>query len=119
MTTISDLAKEGALVADGYERVKADLAAVPLDQVIQVNADVQTVTRTILGALPEMRGLRDRMAKELPAFDVAAFDKLDDYVQAMKFAQSGFQIATRPPDDLQPLVEEGGKLRDRLLADAR
>jgi hypothetical protein len=40
-------------------------------------------------------------------------------VQALKFAQSGFQIATQPPDDLPALLEEGGKVRDRLLADAK
>jgi hypothetical protein len=57
--------------------------------------------------------------KELPSFNVAAFDKLEDYVQALKFAQSGFQIATQPTDDLPVLVEEGGKLHDRLLADAK
>lgn len=119
MSTISELAKEGALVKTGYERVKADLAAVPADQLVQVNADVQTITRKILGALPEMQALRDRLVAELPRFDVAAFDKLDDYVQAMKFAQSGFLIATQPPDDLQALTEEGGKLHDRLLADAK
>lgn len=110
---------EGALVRDGYERVKADLEALPADQLVQVNADVQTVTRAILGALPEMQALRARLVAELPRFDVAAFDKLDDYVQAMKFAQSGFLIATQPPDDLKALTEEGGKLHDRLLADAK
>jgi hypothetical protein len=119
MSTISDLVQDEALVADSYARVKGDLAAVPVDELAPVNLDVQTISRLILGALPEMRTLRDRMVKELPAFDVATFDKLEDYVQALKFAQSGFQIATQPPDDLKPLVEEGGKLHDRLLADVK
>lgn len=119
MTEVSKLASDEALVADSYERVKADLAALPSDQFVQLNVDVQFATRTILGSLPEMRTLRERMIKELPAFDVAAFDKLEDYAQALKFAQSGFQIATQPPDDLEALVETGGKLHDRMLADAK
>lgn len=119
MTEISKLASDEALVAESYERVKADLAALPSDQFVQLNVDVQFATRTILGSLPEMRTLRERMIKELPAFDVAAFDKLEDYAQALKFAQSGFQIATQPPDDLEALVEIGGKLHDRMLADAK
>jgi hypothetical protein len=106
-------------VAESYERVKADLAAVPADQFVQLNLDVQAVARAILGTLPEVRGLRAEIVKQLPAFDVAAFDKLEDYVQALKFAQSGFQIATQPTDDLQALMEEGGNLHDRLLADAK
>lgn len=91
----------------------------PADDFAPLNVDVQTVARSILGAIPEMRALRDSIVKELPSFNVAAFDKLEDYVQALKFAQSGFQIATQPTDDLPFLVEEGGKLFDRLLADVR
>lgn len=55
----------------------------------------------------------DRLADDFEVVreHVAAFDKLEDYMQALKFAQSGFQIATQPGDDLQALVEEGGKLR--------
>src|SRR4051812_8764821 len=60
MSTISDLVRDEALVADSYERVKGDLAAVPVDQLAPVNLDVQTISRLILGALPEMRRLRDR-----------------------------------------------------------
>lgn len=118
MVTISELVRSEALVADGYERVKGDLAALPVDQLVQVNLDIQQATRTILGALPEMQELRERIVAELPAFDIAAFDKLEDYVQALKFAQSGYQIAAQPPDDLDALLEEGGKLKARLTADA-
>jgi hypothetical protein len=119
MTSILELVGDEALVADSYERVKAELAAVPADEFAPLKLDVQTVARSILGAIPEMRAMRDSIVKQLPAFNVAAFDKLEDYVQALKFAQSGFQIATQPTDDLPVLAEEGGKLFDRLLADAK
>jgi hypothetical protein len=46
---------------------------------LQVNLDVQVASQTILGALPEIKALRERMVKELPAFDAAQFDKLEDY----------------------------------------
>jgi hypothetical protein len=117
--TIAELVKDEALVADGYERVKGDLAAVPVDQLVQINLDIQQGTRTILGALPEMQALRERIVAELPAFDIAAFDKLEDYVQALRYAQTGFLIASQPPDDLEQLLEDGGKLKARLEADAR
>jgi hypothetical protein len=119
MSTIADLVKDEALVAEGFERVKADLAAVPADQLSKVNVDVQSATRTILGALPEIKGLRERIVKELPQFDIASFDKLEDYVQALKFAQSGYQIASEPADELVELTEAGNGLRERLLADAK
>lgn len=119
MATVEHLVKDEALVADSYERVKGDLAALAVDDLVQVNLDIQLGARTILGALPELRALRERMLKELPAFDLAAFDKLEDYVQALKFAQSGYQIATQPPDDLEQLLSDGAKLKERLLADAK
>lgn len=118
MSKVVDSVKEEALVSDGYERVKGELAALPADELQQLNVDVQTATRTILGALPEMRLLRERLVKELPAFDIAAFDKLEDYAQALRYAQSGFQIATQPVDGFDELVTVGEELRDRLRADA-
>jgi hypothetical protein len=71
-----------------------------------------------LGVLPKVKALRDRMAKELPAFDLAQFDKLEDYALALMFAQTRFQIATMPPDDLQALSTDATTLRAQLLADA-
>lgn len=116
--SIADLVKDEALVADAYERVKADLAGVPAEQLEKVNLDVQTATRTILGALPEIRALRARIVQELPKFDIGAFDKLEDYVQTLKYAQSGYQIATEPNDEMVELTEAGNAMRQRLLADA-
>jgi len=119
MSTVADLVSDEALVADGYERVKGDLASLKEEELQPLNLDVQSATRAILGALPEIRGLRDRMVKELPAFDIASFDKLEDYVQALKYAQSGFQIATQPQDGLEELTAAGEELRERLIADAK
>src|SRR5262245_24979609 len=98
MTTILDRVKEEALVADGFERVKNDLMAVPPEQLVQLNVDVQSATRTILGALPELRAFRERLMR-LPDFDIAAFDKLEDYVFALKYSQSNYQTAEQPSDE--------------------
>lgn len=119
MSAISEMAKDEALVADSYGRVKAELAALPLDQLVPLNVDVQFATRTILGALPEMRVLRAQIVKDLPSFDVAPFDKLEDYAQALTFAHSSFQIATQPPDDMDIVIETGTLLRERMLADTK
>jgi hypothetical protein len=99
--------------------VKADLAALKVDQLLQVNLDIPTAVTTILGVLPEVRALRERMSKELPAFDLKTFDKLEDYALALSAAQTGYLTATQPPDDLQALSAEAGALHDRLLADAK
>lgn len=118
MATVVNLASNEALVAEAYARVKADWASLASDQLLQVNLDVQMALQTVLGAWPEIKALRDKVAQELPAFNIAQFDKLEDYVLAMMYVQARFVMATQPPDDLADLVAEAAKLRDMLQADA-
>jgi hypothetical protein len=88
------------LVGEAYERVKADLAALKPEDLLQVNLDIPTAVTAILGVLPEVTVLRERMTKELPSFDLATFDKMEDFALALSFAQTNFLTATQPPDDL-------------------
>ena len=81
--------------------------------------DVQAAVSTVLGALPEIRAFRERIVKEVPAFDVAAFDSVEEYVLALSAAQAAFQTASAPADGLKPLAAESMKLREMLLAEAR
>lgn len=113
-----DVAAE-KVAAEAYARVAADIAALTPEQLLQVNLDVQTATSTVLGVLPEVKAVRDRIAKELPAFDLTLFDKLEDYALALRFTQGAYQTATLPPDDLQALAEQASSLRERLVTDAK
>jgi hypothetical protein len=118
-TSINNIASDELLVEDAYARVKGAYAALPPDQLLSVNLDVQMATETVLGNLKELRDLRARMAEELPRFDLAAFDKLEDVALALRFVQSRYVFATKRPDDLNQLLAEGNKLRERLTADAK
>jgi hypothetical protein len=119
VVNVASVATDEALIADAYARVKADLAALTPDELVRVNLDVPLAEATILGVLPALKALRDRMAKELPTFNVAEFDKLEDYVLALGFTQAALQMATLPPDDLQSLLADATKMREQLLADAK
>lgn len=118
MANVVNLASNEALVKEAYGRVKADWASLDADQLLQVNLDLQLALQTILGAWPEIKALRDQIGQELPAFDVARFDKLEDYALALMYVQARYVMATKPPDDLLELVAEAARLRDRLYADA-
>jgi hypothetical protein len=107
------------LVAEAYERIKGELAALKAEEVETPTLDIQAAVRTVLGALPEIKGLRAQLVKELPAFDVAAFDKLEDYALALSRAHARYQIATTSPDELDEVVVEASKARERLIAAAR
>lgn len=65
-----------------------------------------------------MKALRQRMA-ELPGFDIAQFDKLEDHALGLMYVQARYIMATQPPSDLAELIEEAERLRTWLLADAR
>jgi hypothetical protein len=107
------------VAGDAYERVKADLAAVKADELIQLNLDVTPAVTTVLGVLPEIKALRERIVKELPTFDLASFDKLEDYALALSSTHTDVLTATTPPDDLTGVVAEASDMRDRLAADSK
>jgi hypothetical protein len=48
-----------------------------------------------------------------------SFDKLEDYAQALAFAQSKFQFATQPTGDLEAVSTEAVRLREKLVANAQ
>lgn len=110
---------EEALIKTVFERVKPELMALQVDELYQVSLDIPAGIATVLGVLPEVRALREQIVKDLPSFDVAQFDKLEDYALALSFAQANYLAATQPPDDLPGLTEEATRLRDTLQAEAR
>lgn len=114
-----EVAVNEALVAEAYERVKGELAALKAEEVETPTLDIHAAVKTVLGALPEIEALRERMVKELPAFDVAAFDKLEDYALALSRAHALYQMATTSPNELDQVVAEAAKVRERLVASAR
>lgn len=65
------------------------------------------------------RALRPQIQKELPLFDLAEFDRLEDLALALSYAQTSYLTVTLPPDDLQAIFAEASKVRETLLADAQ
>ena len=114
---VSDLNGE-ALVAQAYERVKAELGALKPAQLLQVNLDIASALATVLGLLPKLNALRAQL-QALPDFDLVTFDRLEDYALALTFVQAGYQMATEPADQLAELFAEASRMRAMLLADAR
>jgi len=119
MEAMGNWANDEKLAAEAMARIAPEAAALPLEELSKVNLDLQQATATILGVLPEVMALRDRIIKELPAFDITYVDKLEDYTLALRFAHAAYQTAMQPPDALKDLAEEASELRERLLADAQ
>jgi len=107
------------LAAEAYARVKPELTKLVPDELVRVNLDVSAALQTILAALPKLRALRGQIVKELPSFDIASFDRLEDYALALSVTQTALLLATKPPSELPALAEDALQLRETLLRDAQ
>lgn len=102
-----------------YGRLKDELSALATEELQSVKLDIPSAVTTTFGVLPQVRALRAQMEKELPAFDLKQFDKLEDYALALSYAHSHYLTALKPTDDLAQLSEDSMVLRSLLAGDAQ
>jgi hypothetical protein len=115
--TAPDLAGEDLAFHEGFQRVEAEVRAVPLDRLMPINFDVRAVVTTILGVYPELVELRPAI-EELPV-SVEFIYKVKDYALALGYAHSRMQVAVQTSDALAAVAQEGIVVRDQLQADAQ
>jgi hypothetical protein len=106
-------------VDDVFESVKPEMDALRTDELLPIKLDLAAAVTTVLGVLPELRALREQVVKELPAFNLVRFDKLEAYALALAHAHAAFLSATQQPDDLDELVESAVESRETLLAEVK
>jgi hypothetical protein len=102
----------------GFERVEAEVRAVPERDLVLVNLDVPSAVATALGAWPEIVQRREEVAA-LKGADIAKFDKIRDYAFALGHAHSEYRAALGPADPIGTLAEEVTEAREQLFADAQ
>ena len=115
---INDIENEQTPFVEPYRRHLAEFQSLGIEEIIPVNVDIATVVTTVLGALPEILSLSAEISDQLPRFDFERVKNLESYAIALSHANTLYLYATQPADSLDPLLEEGNKLRDTLLADA-
>lgn len=104
--------------AEPYQRHLAEFQALTLGEVGTPNLDIASVVTTVLGAVPEILAFSPQISDQLPRFDLSRVRNLASYARALSHANTLYLLATQPADSLEPLLEEGTRLRDTLLADA-
>jgi hypothetical protein len=106
------------LIKQSYERILPELKALTPEDVTAVNIQVTSAVATAFGVCRELKPFRNQIIEQLPQFDIARFDKLEDYAKALAQADITYTISTEPDDQLRALYEEAVRLRDILYADA-
>jgi hypothetical protein len=101
-----------------YARVREEIAAVPDDALQPINTDVPMAHGIVKGALPGIVAMRAQLAT-LPGFDVAAFDKLGDYADALAYLHAAKKRTGAPAPVLPAMLEEALAFRETTLATVR
>jgi hypothetical protein len=102
----------------GFQRVEAEVRALPERDLVPVNLDVPSAVATALGSWPEIVALRGEVAA-LPNVDLAKFDKIRDYALALAHTHGAYRAALGPTDPIAKISEEVSAIRDQLFADAQ
>jgi hypothetical protein len=122
MAEVKAAADTGANGKTAFEKHYAELLpefkALSPDKVDIVNLDITATVATILGAYPEIIGKAEELRSEVPNFDVEKMKRLDAYAMALSHAHTLYLVAAKPPDELEPLIQEGTALREVLFSDA-
>jgi hypothetical protein len=102
--------------ASAYQRVAAELDALPADRVGTVAVEVSTAVSTVLGAVSRLAELRAEIVAKLPQHPLAGIDRLSDYALAAQYAYlQSFGTQAANADRVRELLAEATPLRQRLL----
>jgi len=100
-------------------RVRNELDRLDGHPLTRLNVDAQAASNSVLAALPRLRAVRSQLVKELLSFDVATFDRLEDYALALSFTNATVQTEVPPEDNGDSLRIEATRLRNALRNDAK
>lgn len=109
--TFSRLSPEAA-----YDALRAEIHAVPDTHDLPINVDVMAAVTLVLGVAPELKAMRAEM-QELPRFDIARFDKLEQYALALSHMHAMHRSTLPSRTSVVDLGTEVTELRDRLYTD--
>lgn len=98
-----------------YEAIRAEIDAVPADELRPVNIDIMVGVTTVLGALPKLVQLRPQFAL-LQDFDLEGFDKLETKARALGHAHT-LHLSASPSPEIAEIAEDGADLRETLVVD--
>lgn len=101
-----------------YEATAPDRAALTPNELMALNLDPQAAAALVLSNVAKALTLRDEAA-ELGKFDLANFDKLQSYAQALWYAHGAMYATSESNAELPALMDDASKLREMLVLSAR
>jgi hypothetical protein len=100
------------------ERTMKHAGALTPEQLRRVTVDVMAAIRTARGALAALEPMRKQLAKELPLFDLAPLDRMDDTCRALLVAHERYSNeSARRSAELPKLEAQAIEVRKVALGD--
>jgi hypothetical protein len=118
MSTSTPNEFEARPYAQALDAVRTEIAAVPDNGLETINTNLRDNVVSVLGALPNIRALRETIAAALPTFDLTNVDKLETYARAAGQAHADWVVAKMPSEPIVKMSEELLKIRAVLVSDA-
>lgn len=101
-----------------YAGMLPEILAIGDDELAPINIDLVAAVTTVLGVAPELKALRGEIAAQLSTFNLARFDKLEQYALALSHANTLHRSTLPSRSNIAELSDELVVVRDRLLATA-
>jgi hypothetical protein len=124
---MADAMQEGVVIANdsmrvprfqaAYQRVVPRLAAIDKRDLLVVNLDIPRLVMIVVGAISEMRKLREACAKSLPDFDLSVFDEIESLALAMGYTHGLHAAASVPILPVRELSARAVEMRLILARD--
>jgi hypothetical protein len=114
---MSDTTQGPPRFREAYNQLIEEIRRLPDSELITINIDIPAAIATVLGALPEIRRVRPQVLTDMPNFDIARFDKLEDFTLALGHAHTLYLTASAPAESIEALAQEAADKRELLLSD--
>lgn len=106
----------GLSTETAFAAVLPELEALPASRARPINVDVMDAVTVVLGALPALRSLRAELEQQLPQFDLARFDRLEQYALALAQAHVLYGGKRHSRGSVTEQGAELGRVRAQLHA---
>lgn len=100
-----------------YESLLPEIMKVSREDFLGVNLEIPAAVTTVLGAISEIKKMREECAEHLPKFDLMVFERIEPLARAMGYAHSRHKAASLPTMPLQELSERVVDVREILALD--
>lgn len=104
---------------EAFRAFLPEMDALSEAELLAPTVDVMHAVSVVLGVWPRLQQLRPDIERQLPLFNLARFDNLEQYAKALHHANALFRMATSPKQSLTERANELALIRDRLLTDAQ